>query len=435
MDQREIAALMAKHREPAIMAYRPYPPVNLPPVNSHLGGCPVLPAGYDWPRTSGGEPLHFLAQIDCAELPPSGGVLPDKGALFFFARIDEEMLWGDGDPKDDCRVVFAPRIGLSEARAPDDLPPLMGGYSDLQSHFALPDDPPVTLYPRWPLVFRGLSSWPDMTAIRGAWKTDFKGYQTSVRQARAAEVSRVLDMTLEEERGPSWRKGASSDKVTLPGDVGSQFFPQAWIMVDRIARYLVTGPVASLRRTEVKTGISASFLSMTENAAKRWIETARQRGRDKPVDPASAKEFTTWLHEVANHDLHMRSGLATAVAVGMRSTVQCAASSPSVAALIPRLYYGELESQHRPARLWRFGPITAPLEAGLTHSYHQMLGNAGSTQQARSVERDEVLLLQLNSDYGVNFMFCDVGEVEFWISKADLAARRYDRVFATTCGG
>jgi uncharacterized protein YwqG len=46
-----------------------------------------------------------------------------------------------------------------------------------------------------------------------------------------------------------------------------------------------------------------------------------------------------------------------------------------------------------------------------------------------------VLLLQLNSDYGVNFMFCDVGEVEFWIDKRDLAARRFDKVSATTCGG
>jgi uncharacterized protein YwqG len=64
-----------------------------------------------------------------------------------------------------------------------------------------------------------------------------------------------------------------------------------------------------------------------------------------------------------------------------------------------------------------------------------MLGNARSTQTARPVERDDVLLLQLKSDDGVNFMFCDVGEAEFWIDKRDLAARRFDRVFATTCGG
>lgn len=66
--------------------------------------------------------------------------------------------------------------------------------------------------------------------------------------------------------------------------------------------------------------------------------------------------------------------------------------------------------------------------------YHQMLGKASVSQEAASVERDGVLLLHLISDYGVNFMFCDVGEAEFWISKEDLAARRFDKVTATTCG-
>jgi uncharacterized protein YwqG len=434
MDQREIEALMEKHRQPAIMAYRPYPPVNLPAVNSHLGGCPALPAGYDWPRMSSGEPLHFLAQIDCAELPPSGGVLPDRGALFFFARIDEEMLWGDGDPNDDCRVVFAPRIGLAEAKAPGDLPPLMGGYSDLQEHFALPNDPPVNLYPHWPLVFRGLNSWPDISAL-GRWDND---YQAAVRAARGAEVVRVLDLALNEPRQPGWNKlyiSSPRDSIMLPADAGGRVFPQMWVMVDRIARYLVKGPLTALRKSEATGGPTADILSTTETAARRWIDLAKRNGPDEAVDPGTAKEFATWLHAVANLHHRVRSGVQSAVAMGMRSTVQCAAASPSVAALIPSLYYEELESEHRPARLSRSGPATAPLQLGLSHSYHQLLGNAKSTQQARSVERDDVLLLQLNSDDGVNFMFCDVGEVEFWIDKRDLAARRFDKVSATTCGG
>ena len=64
-----------------------------------------------------------------------------------------------------------------------------------------------------------------------------------------------------------------------------------------------------------------------------------------------------------------------------------------------------------------------------------MPGNAKSTQQAGSAERDEGPLLQLISDHGVNFMFCDCGEAEFRIGRDDLAARRFDWVMATTCGG
>jgi uncharacterized protein YwqG len=115
--------------------------------------------------------------------------------------------------------------------------------------------------------------------------------------------------------------------------------------------------------------------------------------------------------------------------------VQFAAASPRAAALIPPLYYRELEDRHLPVSAHRSRSNPAETVWHLSTSYHQMLGNAGSSQQARQVERDEVLLLQLNSDYGVNFMFCDVGEVEFWIDKRDLAARRFDKVSATTNGG
>jgi uncharacterized protein YwqG len=112
---------MERHRQLAIMVYRPYPPVGLPPINSHLGGRPTLPAELEWPRTRSGVPLHFLAQIDCAELPPSDGVLPTSGVLYFFARMAEETIWGDGDPKDDCRVLFGP-LGSHGSAPPADLP-------------------------------------------------------------------------------------------------------------------------------------------------------------------------------------------------------------------------------------------------------------------------------------------------------------------------
>ena len=105
----KIEIVMEKYRQPAIMVHRPYPPVGLTEINSYLGGRPRLPRDIDWPLTNNGIPLHFLAQIDCAELPSTEGLLPDAGVLYFFARIDEEMLWGEsGDPADDCRVLFAP---------------------------------------------------------------------------------------------------------------------------------------------------------------------------------------------------------------------------------------------------------------------------------------------------------------------------------------
>ncbi|HEY0594637.1 DUF1963 domain-containing protein, partial [Sphingopyxis sp.] len=61
------------------------PPRDAISTSSWLGGRPRLPGGMEWPKI-GGEPADFLAQIDCAGLPPDlwHGCGPRDGALAFF---------------------------------------------------------------------------------------------------------------------------------------------------------------------------------------------------------------------------------------------------------------------------------------------------------------------------------------------------------------
>lgn len=424
-----VEELMQRHRQPAVMAYRPYPPSRLPRVNSHLGGLPRLPEGFEWPRTSGGVPLHFLAAIDCGELPATDGVLPGYGILFFFARIDEEMIWGDGDPKEDCRVLYAPRLGSAETAAPADLPPLMGGYSDLNV-YVLPGEKQASLYPRWPLAFRAIESWPDGSAIDYRM-LHYRDYQQAVEAARAGEAIRALGLSLEQRPQADWDKYRTpTEPLALPPEVAGQPFPQVWIMVDRIARYLVTQTIA--RAAKIKD-IDMAQLEESRAEAMQWIATAGRRGLDQPVDASSARAFASWLTKIADPGGYLRTGIGSAVSVGLRRSVEFTAAFPRAAALVPALYYQDLEARQLPVRQVK-NQANEPVWR-LSGAYHQMLGNAGSSQQAPSVEGNDVLLLQLNSDYGVDFMFCDVGEVEFRIDKDDLAARRFDKVFATTCGG
>ena len=102
---------------------------------SRIGGRPLVPIGFEWPRYSGIDalgkpvdaPLALLAQIKLEETAPYDldSKLPKCGYLLFFYEL-ESMQWGF-DPKDaGCARVFyfdAPASELSPADFPSDLAP------------------------------------------------------------------------------------------------------------------------------------------------------------------------------------------------------------------------------------------------------------------------------------------------------------------------
>lgn len=90
---------------------------------SWLGGLPQMPDDIPWPR--GGDknwPLHFAAQISCADLPDRlwKGEGPRDGWLLLF--IDGYRIGGGGDEEDDgaTAVIHIDRLG-PERQPPDDL--------------------------------------------------------------------------------------------------------------------------------------------------------------------------------------------------------------------------------------------------------------------------------------------------------------------------
>jgi hypothetical protein len=100
----------------------PPPPAG---ARSFYGGVPLTPAPLDWPRSARtGLPLHFLLQVDCAQVAPSARltVLPGSGALLFFADLT-------GTPGHDTpaegRVIWideSDEATWTEADPPADLP-------------------------------------------------------------------------------------------------------------------------------------------------------------------------------------------------------------------------------------------------------------------------------------------------------------------------
>jgi uncharacterized protein YwqG len=130
----ELDETLANLREPAIWLTR----AGTGDVAGKLGGLPNLPSIDLWPRHGRTDlPLHFLAQVNLAKLPvtPLAGAkrpykLPRRGMLFFFADVEEEMLWEDsaGTPNS-TRVVFAHSIG-PQANVPSNLPLINHTYGE-----------------------------------------------------------------------------------------------------------------------------------------------------------------------------------------------------------------------------------------------------------------------------------------------------------------
>jgi hypothetical protein len=141
----EIAAEMMRLAKPAIGLWPRRLEGPLPPLASRLGGAPVVPPDFAWPTDpENGEPLIFLAEINCGELRelPGSNQLPDSGMLGFFADENGATALDYGI----CRVCHWANV--NELRSVE--PPLV-------TCKVLPSNT-VTLAP---IAFRALIDLPD----------------------------------------------------------------------------------------------------------------------------------------------------------------------------------------------------------------------------------------------------------------------------------
>ncbi|MBX3501246.1 MAG: DUF1963 domain-containing protein [Alphaproteobacteria bacterium] len=139
----------------SVVLRRQVPPRSEAP-RSWLGGLPMMPAHVAWPRSisteypeRGERPLHFMAQIACADLPAElwGGLGPRHGWLLLF--IDPNHFEPLGP--DALRVMHIRTLGPERA-APDDLGPMDDGQhsSTDYDYYRSPADIPST-WRRWPV--------------------------------------------------------------------------------------------------------------------------------------------------------------------------------------------------------------------------------------------------------------------------------------------
>jgi uncharacterized protein YwqG len=424
---RAFDAILSAHRVRAILLHRPYPPDKFPAVRSKLGGLPALPPGIEWPRGRNPQghdvPLHFLAQIDCAELPRGAEPLPTEGMLFFFARDDEEQIWGEKNAHHHARVIYAPAVpdGQAARAAPLDLRPIKDRVAKVsyKPEWILPDEAGPAVHFSWPIVALRFDTWPDASAFR----TELgDGYRRRVEALRTGSFVAATGLPSRSQNTPDWDQHFGAP-FSLPADRHHNTrFPQVGIMIDRLSRRVI--------RAHQNRNAPADRAAEIRVEASRWIERAAAIGLDAAPSDEDVEAFQRWLSELANEPSYLRRAMAAILTAALLDSITYAASAPEAAALIPQHYYDVLENHHIPIdqRKGREG------DWQLITRVHQMFGYAPASQGSAPLDSGPVCLLQLATDNGLEFMFGDVGEATFWIKPKDLAAKRFDKAWATLAG-
>lgn len=147
---------------------------------SKFGGLPMLPEGAEYPSFVCStfeddeelrRPLHFLAQIDCAEASEfdETGLLPKSGLLLFFYRCDS-MRWGfDPNDRGSAKVIY------------------VSSESEIKSQNA-PDG--VEIYPEIGIKFTAESSYPDYEQLHildSSLPNDFDAFEKACSELISPE--------------------------------------------------------------------------------------------------------------------------------------------------------------------------------------------------------------------------------------------------------
>ncbi|HST60985.1 MAG TPA: DUF1963 domain-containing protein [Longimicrobium sp.] len=412
-DNDEVNPLFRRYRREAVLLHRPWPPHAGPRTHSHLGGLPRLPETHAWPRTSAGTRLHFLAQIDCADIPFKTA-LPERGVLFFFGRDDTDAWMAASPATDHCRVLYAPdSVALTPPRQPPaDLAPLGFARKWLNVH------------PAWPVVPLRFDSFPGGDALPHPNDRDARGWRgildrlargvrgvpeepeigPDVREAYDAELYARRAAALVAATGAqppgtamTWREAGAA--IFHFAASGPQSFPQHWACIHHLARAILDRPLF-YSLGEAREGERVA-------AAEGWLDRSREGPLDRPVAEDDRQALRTWLATLGDkHDLVCR---------GAAGTIRSWAGDPALAALVPGHVYA----------------ACAPFFYGYREAYpqfSQMLGHSPGPHVARPVGDPTICLLNLDTDLALGWYFGEGGQCTFWITPGDLARRDFSRV-------
>ena len=428
-----VEKVIHEYRRTAVLLHPRYPPHAGPPCNSRFGGLPTLPADDEWPRTAEGTPLHFFAQIDCAEITfPTA--LPDRGVLFFFGRDEGEQIWDDG--ADDCRVLYAVDAvaGTPPREPPADLMPVGGMFNSHWRDYLREGEAGPNFHVAWPLELLPIDTWPDILFDfcydddeqgQGAerrwrsrtetWKQEKEQgtrYNARIQQLREDAYTRATGERPDVEPKEIVAESRACKAMFTHAEEGPEAYPQHWIVIHYAARALLH-----------RQGRGRVVEAEIDSAAEEWLRRSEDGGVDRAVAEEDRRAFRGWLRSLgeARDDSGLGHTATDLVLKSLVATIRAWAGDAVRAARVAPYVYDAL----------RFY-FALPRDPGVHFS--QMLGHAPSAQNPLDPGESTLCLLNLASNRGIGWSFGDAGYCTFFVEPDDLAAREFSGAWGTIEG-
>ncbi|MEI6641281.1 MAG: DUF1963 domain-containing protein [Novosphingobium sp.] len=386
----------------AIVLRQHFPPHRAPEGHSWFGGTPLLQGAAEWPvHPATGKPLHFLLQIDLAEVPPEAGLglLPHYGALAVFL----DLSWGPGDA---FRVLWTQGYAGTPWRPLDPPRGLAMAYGDeaaLVWPWALAPAQGTQVLPRWPFAPRRIAlpepqgpGWPAEAAAAAL-----------LEEQGPAELAPPL--------GPEDFHDAEGQGFAPPW----YGYPQDWIAVqivaaalvheaDRAKRTVLNDPYPGLDEAD-----RAAQLKAVREEAQAWFDHALGNPALGPIAAPVRAAFWEWL---STHRALAERIMPEAVEAAIETTLH---ASPQEAAKFPDEITARLAYRHALAQRTAEGVIAPPPP--------RLLAPASG---ASDLAATHLLLLELPTNPALGHHFGG-SAIQFWITPEDLAERHFEAVVLT----
>lgn len=389
---------------------------------SWFGGRPKLPAGVEWPCLYSGEPLHFVAQIDCRELIGlTDLMLPYSGQLAFFTGpISEDdgikvLHVHDGTEREEPEGLLPINCKLSRERIPSEI------IKNMPERFRY-----GLSFQHWPLVIK---------AFESRFKLDTGNDFISEKL--------LEETTLATDSGANWIEGFEKS---------FEFYPEIYQPDGSGAGRYSLGDGEEYLDT-LKYGYipkNTNLWPFTNEGLAHFIrlETGKLLSEfPYSTDQEDSKQFANALMELIEdlyslHESLMDAGSENTVspetvlkivdfishpdAFWQKRLVQDSFSQ-AVLADVARHVATDRLNEVPEVLLVKLMPALCG-RTGNNDSIHQIGGFGLNHYDSGYKNINKALLLQLDCDDAMGWLWGDCDSLKFWISHEHLKERNFDRV-------